>query len=405
MVTLRLIKIRPAHRAVNSKLKIQNFRSKKEPAMQLCNPTLGLEKFVESYARVMFKRAPEFHPNPDDPHAPLAEYTRPEDQKGWRSLSDTARKIALFEENFRITRHPLWQEVSGMYSRLENPSPIVTREAQAARLALAVYHLIGAELQREDEKPHPAHTTFWDPVRKICHQFEIAKSKLDALSRESIGMSTHEMVDRHRVARIKTRWYADLFPIAQAWSQSLKPHALERLPNRDAKFALLKFIRATRREDGTDRGALALSLRIPSFARLHRACMIHHGQTPLQIELEAIDQLIRELKNPTVARASRPPSTSDTPQPDPQLVQKNTESESPAEGGAEHSCPPADTPPPASLSLVPQEEPQLVQKNTDTKEESQHEYEARLIKEYSEEYGFDIEAAWGHGNDAEPPQI
>ena len=391
--------------------------------MQLCNPTLGLEKFVESYARVMFKRAPEFHPNPDDPHAPLAEYTRPEDQKGWRSLSDTARKIALFEENFRITRHPLWQEVSGMFTRLPKHSPITMRETQTSKLALAVYHLIGAELKREDENPNLAHTTFWDPIRKICHQFEIAKSKLDAFSRESIGMSTNEMVDRHRVSKIKTHWYKDFSPIAEAWSQSLKPHALDRMPTRDAKFALLKFIRATRRESGTDRAALALSLRIPTFARLHRACMIHHGQTPLQIELEAIDQLIRELKNPSVPPASRPdPTVPRASRPEtasaahPQLVQKNTATEPaesapahpspPAEGGAEHSCLPADTPPTSPNAPLQPDNPHPVQKNTESSPaETQEAYETRLIKEYSQEYGFDIEAAWGRGNEPEAPEI
>ena len=391
--------------------------------MQLCSPTLGLEKFVESYERIMHFRAPEFYDNPDDPHAPRPEYVSPQRQKNWSILSESARATAIFEDEFRTTRHPLWQEVSGMFSRLPKHSPITMRETQTSKLALAVYHLIGAELKREDETPNLAHTTFWDPIRKICHQLEIAKSKLDAFSRESIGMSTNEMVDRHRVAKIKTHWYKDFFPIAEAWSQSLKPHALDRMPTRDAKFALLKYLRAHRRESGTDRAALALSLRIPTFARLHRACMIHHGQTPLQIELETLDQLIRELKNPSVPPASRPdPTVPRASRPEsasaahPHLVQKNTATEPdesapahpspPAEGGADHSCLPADTPPTSPSAPLQLENPHPVQKNTEIEPvESQEAYEARLIKEFSQEYGFDIEAAWGRGNEPDSPEI
>src|SRR5687768_9947060 len=204
--------------------------------MQLCDPKLGLEKFVESYDDVLYHRAPDWFINPADPHT-VPKYTKPEDSRNWSLKSESAKEATLFEENFRITRHPLWQEVSGMYSRLPKNSPIITREHQTSKLAIAVYHLIGAELKLEEEKPLPFHTTFWDPIDKICHQLEIARSKLDALSRESTGMSTNEMVDRHRVARIKTKLYKDFVDLAEAWSKTLKPHALEKLSVRDAKFA------------------------------------------------------------------------------------------------------------------------------------------------------------------------
>jgi hypothetical protein len=63
----------------------------------------------------------------------------------------------------------------------------------------------------------------------------------------------------------------------------------------DAKYFLRNHIRRQRREEGIDRAAIAISYRIPTASRFHRACILAHGKTPLQIEMEVLTEVTREL--------------------------------------------------------------------------------------------------------------
>jgi hypothetical protein len=299
--------------------------------MERCNPSEGLAKFVRSHDVMMHHRNPTVFENPDDPHTPLKEYIAPEIRDpNWKYYTDEQKRIALATEKFNTTRFPIWQDITGFFEkRMETGIPPCMRKDGAVKLIGIVHGLVKAQL-RIDKEMDPENKVeraiFWDPLPEIMFHLGIAKSKMNSYLREFSGMSGHELADRVRIHEVKTKLRDDFRKHARAWHASLKEGTFAELTPRESKFELLKHIRAERRAEGIDRTALAASFRIPTFARLHRACLLHHGLTFLQIELAVIDEVLRELREAH----------------NPQLVQKNTENgnasvEPQSRGGAENS--------------------------------------------------------------------
>ena len=281
--------------------------------MERCDPNEGLAKFVRSHERVLYHRCPDIFQNPDDPKEPLKPYfTLPERDLNWDQLSDAKKRDAEEMEKERITRWPIWIEITGFQRKhMERGIPPSMRRDAIVKLIRQVHGLVKAELRIDNEKHEldkGERALFWDPLPEICFHLGIAKSKFNSYLKEFSGMSAHELADRVRIHDIKKTIRDDLRQHARVWHASLKEGVFEDMNPRDAKFALLKHIRAERRATGVDRAALAARYRIPTFARLHRACLLHFGETHLQLELAIIDEVLRELRES-----------------DPQLVQKNTE--------------------------------------------------------------------------------
>jgi hypothetical protein len=214
--------------------------------------------------------------------------------------NERAAGIALLIEKFEIL---IRYELRSMAKRLDEQREIVMAQSR--------------EWTDRDADGNPVSrwarpTHLWDPVRTICVEFGIAPRRLSSFCREVTGMSIWQLVDVVRAETVRKKMKGALVDFVRAWrGQCVLAHATPPpTPSRKGRgnngeatpatidaeaeeiFAALK---SSRRGPRFHRTSWAVSLGFSSYARMFQSLMLCYGKAPAQIEMELIEEILKEL--------------------------------------------------------------------------------------------------------------
>ncbi|HYF50770.1 MAG TPA: hypothetical protein VEJ63_15255 [Planctomycetota bacterium] len=192
-------------------------------------------------------------------------------------------------------------------------------------------------------------TVYWDPIQSVCAALGLSRIALTRFSKELTGLAAHEIVDTIKVESVKPKLKEVLRPQLRAILQ--REHGedwAEKAGDLRARDVWHK-LKKERTEPEFNRVVFAQSLGFPNYNRYFRACTVVFHQAPQQIELELIEEFLRDCRElqqgrgvrgegSETATATAPASataTSERPlgvhhshsshhSHEPQLVQKNT---------------------------------------------------------------------------------
>jgi hypothetical protein len=211
----------------------------------------------------------------------------------------------------------LWQTITGFDANTESSLAPDKRRQSLRKLLHAVKQLIGAEIQLDEVLPpeeKEERTIFWNPLPSICHHLGIARSKLTSFMKELTGVAAHELIDQQRVKDLKTQLRDEIRLYAREWREKFDDGSFQRKHLHHLEEMLAEKVKNERLKKGIcDPTTLALSYKVPTYARYYRACLVVHKKTPLQLEAQIIADVLDEI---LAAEATRPPD-----------VQKNLEEE------------------------------------------------------------------------------
>jgi hypothetical protein len=234
---------------------------------------------------------------------------------------------------------PFWQQITGLNA--ENEAGMNPNE-RAAGIALLIekfeilirYELRSMAKRLDEQREHvmaqsrewtdrdadgnpvsrwarPTH--LWDPVRTICVEFGIAPRRLSSFCREVTGMSIWQLVDVIRAETVRKKMKGALLEFVRAWKgaralANLTPPPTpsrkgrgnngdgQSAPSTEAEaeeiFAALKL---SRRGPRFHRTSWAVSLGFSSYARMFQSLMLCYGKAPAQIEMELIEEILKEM--------------------------------------------------------------------------------------------------------------
>ncbi|HYG77760.1 MAG TPA: hypothetical protein VEK08_22330 [Planctomycetota bacterium] len=186
---------------------------------------------------------------------------------------------------------PIWQALSGLRPK-EEMAP-EKREAAIEELIKIVLHFLRFELKAEAEAPNQYHTVYWDPLPKICASIGLARAELSRLAKEGCGLAAHELVDVVRVKTVKEtmKKHARVFIAAL---NATEPGEKNTAPT--TAQGIYKMLQAARRGPHFHRGQWALTFGFSNHARFLRACLAYYKLAPQQVELMAIEEVLKEMK-------------------------------------------------------------------------------------------------------------
>ena len=225
----------------------------------------------------------------------------------------TEEVFAELLEQESLTRDPdavdsLWRRVSGFSSeKVERELPAGFRLRGIRKLIQSVERLVRAELRRCENDPefNAERTYLWDPLRTICFYLGIARTKLSSYSKELTGLAAQEIVDRVRAEGVKKKLRLELRPwVTPRWQhEKCTCHKKELLwfcpyHNNMAEtcWIIHRDVKRERQKQGFQNSSWAMEHGFASFSRFSRACMLAYRKTPLQLELEIMAELVRELR-------------------------------------------------------------------------------------------------------------
>ena len=183
-----------------------------------------------------------------------------------------------------------WRDVSGLTPENENTLPELDRRAAIRKLHTATEVEIRTELRAAaaDTDFKSERTFLWEPLPAVCRRLEIAPSMLNRLLKELTGMSATQLTDKIRAENLREALKAELT------QHVCQRHAQPGAHDRDAKewheafWSRLKFVRA---QPNFSLAARATHLGFANYTRLYRACLLHYGQTPTQLEDEILQEI------------------------------------------------------------------------------------------------------------------
>jgi hypothetical protein len=213
---------------------------------------------------------------------------------------------------------PRWQQLTGIRPGFEYDCSPRDRRIRVRKLVFAAKWLVRKEFKAHvEEQERSERTAYWTPLPEICHILQIARSKLSSFCVELLGISAQQMVDCTRAEQVtipmRDALRAFLKTILEKrkaqhgdtearsnteLDKELTPHPSP-LPEtgrggRLDRWAVWKALKRSRRQPDFAYTTWAMQFGFSSYARFYRACIIVHGKTPHQLEMEIIDELLKE---------------------------------------------------------------------------------------------------------------
>ncbi|HEY3323638.1 MAG TPA: hypothetical protein VGP72_24500 [Planctomycetota bacterium] len=255
------------------------------------------------------------------------------------------RREERYERRMRaqaVERVPLWMQVSGLFP--DDEPKMSPRERLGAMLLLVKnaerllrYEMKYSSAHQSEIDAAEVRTYLWDPLRTVCFHLGISQRRLTGYCKELTGMSAVEMVDRIKAENVRERIKRELREFITKRIQNAErrnqncgsaanltprppslegkgengdsPSPLTPLPrggegNRsdagwtvcatdeaDEIFAELK---KSRRDGRWHRTTWAMGMGFSSYQRFFRACLLGFGKTPHEVEMELIEEILKE---------------------------------------------------------------------------------------------------------------
>ena len=215
---------------------------------------------------------------------------------------------------------PLWRKITGFTPTNEIDMPYQIRWPALKALMYEFYKRIKRELDERaamtrppepDAKPDPypgnnvdndldpepldelfaiTRTYQWDPLAKVCHELGISRSRLSRYCKEIKGIAAHEVMDAIKAQKVLPKLRKDMkhFVLIMYRSFRLKHKKFDCVyKEEDTRWALWKELKFRRRIPDF-KTTWAIDHGFPSYARMHKACLIRYGKTPHQLEMEIL---------------------------------------------------------------------------------------------------------------------
>jgi hypothetical protein len=241
-------------------------------------------------------------------HNNLDELQMPDEERlQWKELGVNTRTLpASGRLRRRLLRYfhseehiPKWRVITALHPETEMGFSREDRRGRVRYLVNAAAWLIRRELKLHDTDPQKdERTVYWDPLVEVCRELQIPRSKLSAYSKEFNGLSVSQLVDALKAERVTLQMRVAL----RAFLKSLKTaqhgdtEALSNSQNNKDldRWQVWKALKASRREPDFAHTTWAQEFGFASYTRFYRACLVVHKRTPHQLEMEIIDELLKE---------------------------------------------------------------------------------------------------------------
>ncbi|HEY3320957.1 MAG TPA: hypothetical protein VGP72_10870 [Planctomycetota bacterium] len=204
-----------------------------------------------------------------------------------------------------ILRVPLWQQVSGLYP--DDEPRMSPRERLGAMLLLVknAERLLRYEIKYSGEHKSEidameVRTYLWDPLRTVCFHLGISQRRLTSYCKELTGMSAMEMVDRMKAEGVRGKIKEELRKFIKLTAEELKDGATggrgdgEKRHDGEGADAIFLALKKSRRDGRWHRTTWAMGMGFSSYQRFFRACLLCFGKTPHEVEMELIEEILKE---------------------------------------------------------------------------------------------------------------
>jgi len=209
---------------------------------------------------------------------------------------------------------PLWLQITGFHPEAEigmNPNE---RAGKIAALIQSVERLLRYELKAQAKRlaqkdgqnaergdgengesrwARPTH--LWDPVRAVCFEFGISPRKLSAYCRELTGMQISLLVDAIRAESLRTKMKEQLRGVVARIKKEKSEPKNEKPGVAEEAEEIFQELKASRKGVRFHRTTWAVEMGFTSYPRMFQSCILCYGQTPHQLEIELIEELLREI--------------------------------------------------------------------------------------------------------------
>ncbi|HYG78405.1 MAG TPA: hypothetical protein VEK08_25615 [Planctomycetota bacterium] len=262
----------------------------------------GLVKVWETRKALAFRNAYEWDENS------RKTFERDKEKLGEKEAERRLQqRIQNSRPEFKSHAQPLWREISGLTPAHDDGEHPNERAQKVALLMENVERLLRYEIRAFERKMDERRkagaqtpvgendvrwvkqTHKWDPIRAICHELGIAEKKLSGFSKEINGLSIRELADVIRAeglrAKLKAGLREFLFSRKDAKEQSKQQKTADEI------YAELK---ASRRGPRFHRSSWAVKLGFSSYPRMFAACMTCYDKVPAELEIELLEELLKE---------------------------------------------------------------------------------------------------------------
>ena len=194
---------------------------------------------------------------------------------------------------------PLWQQLTQLHPSSEQSLGRELRRKRVRLLIKVAKILIRRELRiHEADAERDERTLYWNPLVEVCRYLSIARSKLSSYSQELTGLTATQLCDAVRAENVKAAMKSALRAELNGYFGPLPRPLPERGEGRTEvaynRWAAYKFLKKRRKNPEWTHNTWAMGFGFSSYPKFYRACVAQFCKTPHQIELELIDELIRE---------------------------------------------------------------------------------------------------------------
>jgi AraC-like DNA-binding protein len=204
-----------------------------------------------------------------------------------------------------VERVPLWQQLSGLYP--DHEPKMSPRERLGAMLLLVkkAEALLRYEIKYSGEHASEIDATevrtyLSDPLRTVCFHLGISQRRLTAYCKELTGMSAVEMVDRLKAEGVRGKIKEELRKFIKLTAEELKDGETggrgdgEKRHDGAGADEFFLALKKSRRDGRWHRTTWAMGLGFSSYQRFFRACLLCFGKTPHEVEMELIEEILKE---------------------------------------------------------------------------------------------------------------
>ena len=178
---------------------------------------------------------------------------------------------------------PKWRLMTGLHADMELTMGRAERRARVRVLVKATVLLMRKELRLHDADEGKAErSAYWEPITEVCRFLGIARSKLTAYTKELTGLSVSQTWDAVLAEGIRRRLKDALRASLQGFEAG------------DDRWSVWKRLRKMRKWPEWTHNEWAMSFGFSSYTRFYRACIAVYRKAPHRLELELIDELLRE---------------------------------------------------------------------------------------------------------------
>jgi AraC-like DNA-binding protein len=197
---------------------------------------------------------------------------------------------------------PLWQQISGLFPETEEGMNPNERAGGILALIKKVEGMLRYEIKFAREHPVEFRTYLWDPLRVVCFHLGISQQRLSRYCKELTGMSAMEMVDRMKAEGVRGKLKEELRKFIKLTAEELKDGETggrgdgEKRHDGEGADAIFLALKKSRRDGRWHRTTWAMGLGFSSYQRFFRACLLCFGKTPHEVEMELIEEILKEVE-------------------------------------------------------------------------------------------------------------